>query len=342
MSDSETIKALVEKLGEKKNIFLSDVENSININISSRSASDCLTINQLWSSGNVKSTYRPEASKAYFKCLSAFLKKEKLEGYDLDSKLTPGVVNLVVEKFNDFYSSNASELAEPLARQLVKDKVFVNKLAETIVEVTKGPLPDAVKKQITTYLVHILQDSMGVNIKGVLGHATACAISKAVSIAVAMNISTAVIASVLKQVAFALKGVITEVLATTAFKTTIVAFLKKLMAIKIVAFLAALIASVPVLGPAIAAAPLWVIIAPVLAGFIYYQISNLPNSMGEKVSLAVRQELSGNFERLNTEVVTQILENFSEDALKTLARNIADEVAQDPTFKNAINELSKK
>lgn len=342
MSDSEIIKVLVEKLGEKKSDFLDDVESSIDIHISSKSASECLTINQLWFSGNVKSTYKPEVSKAYFKCLSCFLKKEKLEGYDLDSKLTLGVVDLVTKKFNNFYSSNAPELAEPLARQLVKDKVFVNKLAETIVEVTKGPLPDAVKKQLTTHLVHILQDSMGVNIGHVVGHAAAYAISQAVSVAVAMNISTSVIASVLKQVAFALKGVIAKVLATTAFKTTIVTFLKKLMAMKIVAFLAALIASVPVLGPAIAAAPLWMIIAPVLAGFIYYQISNLPNSMGEKVSLAVRQELSGKFERLNTDVVTQIIENFSKDALNTLAKSIADEVAQDPTFKNAINELSKK
>ena len=339
MSNSETVKALVGKLGEKKTDFLYDVKNSVKATISSKSASDCLTINQLWLSGGVKSTYEPEASKAYFKCLVAFLNKNKLDGYNLDSKLTPEVVKIVTQKFNDFYSSNATELAKPLAQQLIKDQVFAQKLAETIVETTKGPLPETVKKQLTTHLVNILQDSVGVDIGHTIGTAASAAISKAVSVAVAMNISTTVIAAVLKQVAFALKGVIAKVLATTAFKTTIVAFLKKLMAIKIVTALAAIVAAVPVLGPAIATAPLWVIVAPVLAGFIYYQVSNLPENMGEKVSEAVCKELNGKFEQLNTDVVTQILENFSKDTLGTLVKDIAKEVSQNITFRNSLNEI---
>lgn len=339
MSNSETVKALVEKLGKKKTDFLYDVKSSVKVHIASKSASDCLTINQLGLSGGVKSTYAPEASKAYFKCLVAFLKKNNLDGYNLDSKLTPGVVEVVTQKFNNFYSSNASELAKPLAQQLMKDQVFAHKLAETIVETTKGSLPETVKKQLTTHLVHILQDSMGVNIGHAIGTAATVAISKAVSVTVAMNISTGIITAVLNQVAFALKGVIAKVLATTAFKTTIVAFLKKLMAIKIVAALAAIVAAVPVLGPAIAAAPLYVIVAPVLAGFIYYQVSTLPENMGEKVAEAVCKELSGKFEKLNTDVVTQILENFSKDALGTLVKDIAKEVSQNITFRNALNEI---
>ncbi len=342
MSNKETIKMAVNALGAKKNTFLNDIESSIKSHISAKSPLECLTINQLYSYGGVKSTWKPEVSKAYFKRLSAFLQKKKFEGYNLDSKLTPGVVDLVNKKFNEFYSSNADLLVEPLKEQLMKDQVFVEKLIETIINSTKEPFPAAIKKHLTENLVHILQQTMGVNIGHDIGHGISIVLAKTISATVALNISTSVMTAVLHHVALALKGTIAQVLASTAFKSTIVAFIKKLLAIKIVAFLAAFVSAVPVLGPAIAAAPLYVIVAPVLAGFIYYQISSLPENMAESVSVAVRQELSGEFEKLNTEVTTQIFESFGKDALGSLVSDIAAEVANDSTFKDALDELNKK
>ena len=291
-----------------------------------------LIVKKVWQ--NKKSDFNLNESEVYLTKRNSLTKKVK----EIENKSSSYIKSKLILTFslkNKFPQLKARlTLAnhKAIEEETLGDKAFEKPLKKSV-------SAETVKKQLTTHLVNILQDSVGVDIGHTIGTAASAAISKAVSVAVAMNISTTVIAAVLKQVAFALKGVIAKVLATTAFKTTIVAFLKKLMAIKIVTALAAIVAAVPVLGPAIATAPLWVIVAPVLAGFIYYQVSNLPGNMGEKVSEAVCKELNGKFEQLNTDVVTQILENFSKDTLGTLVKDIAKEVSQNITFRNSLNEI---
>ena len=137
----------------------------------------------------------------------------------------------------------------------------------------------------------------------------------------------------LQHMAVFLKGAIVKVLATTAFKTMIVSVIKVIAKAKIIAFL------VVIFGSLLGSVPLWAVIAPLLLAFIVYQVASLPDKMGDKVSVAVRGELSGNFDKMNSDVVNEIMKSFTSDALKTLAEDIASDLMNDPEFRANIGKL---
>ena len=137
----------------------------------------------------------------------------------------------------------------------------------------------------------------------------------------------------LQHMAVFLKGAIVKVLATTAFKTMIVSVIKVIVKAKIIAFL------VVIFGSLLGSVPLWAVIAPLLLAFIAYQVASLPDKMGDKVSVAVRGELSGNFDKMNSDVVNEIMKSFTSDALKTLAEDIASDLMNDPEFRANIGKL---
>ena len=330
--DMSTVQSMVAELGKKKTPFLDDVESSINSYISHRSWQECLTIVERYSDGSVRSTWEPsEILEGYVNRLIAFLRKKKYDGYELDSKLTDGVVVLVTKKFEEFYSKNAGSLAKPLLQQLMNDKVFVNKLADQIIDVSKGPLPTAVKSRLTSHLIYALEDSMQINISQIASDSIHTLTTHVVAAAASVPISKAVAVVLLKNMAIFLKGAVAKVMATTAVKTMLATTIKKLVAVKIVAALIALVA------PALGSISIWWIVAPLLAAFIAYEVSNLPENMGKKVSLAVRQELSGEFDNLNKNVVTQIMGGLTSSALGVLASDIA----KDEIFKGILDKYNK-
>lgn len=332
MVNKSNVQSLVAELGKNRTSFLNEVESSINHYISHRSWQECLTIVERYSDGRVRLTWKPsEIMEGYVKRLIALLRKKKYNGYELDSKLTDGVVELVTKKFEEFYSKNASSLARPLLQQLLNDKIFVNKLAEQIVDVSKGPLPTAVKSKLTSYLIHALEESMQVNISQIASDSIHTLTTQVVAAAASIPISKAVAIVLLKNMAIFLKGAVAKVMATTAVKTMLAAAVKKLVAVKIIAALIALVA------PALGSISVWWIVAPLLAAFIAYEVSNLPENMGKKVSLAVRQELSGEFDNLNKNVVVQIMSGLTTSALGVLASDIA----KDEIFGEILNKYEK-
>lgn len=332
MSDNAQVQVMVSKLAANKTPFLDEVERSIYAYITSCSWQQCLTLVERRTDGSKRFTWYPsELSDGYTGRLIAFLRKKPYEGYDLDSYLTDGVVERVTKKFEKFYADNSSALAEPLLKQLMADKVFVNMLAKEIVEASNSPLSQAMKDKLTEHLAHVLEDSMQVNISQIALDGIQTIITKIVAGAAALPISNAVLAVLLKNVAFFLKGAIAKVMATTAFKTMFATAVKKLVAVKIIAVLAA------ILAPVIGSVSIVYIVAPLLAAFIAYEVATLPKNMGEKVSEAVRQELNGEFDKISTNVVTEILKSLTKRTLSALAKNIAS----DANFKDIVGQLDK-
>lgn len=332
MANNAQVQAMVAKLAGKKTPFLNDVEHSIYSYISGSSWQNCLTLVERRADGSKRFTWYPsEVFDGYTGRLIAFLRKKPYDGYDLDSYLTDGVVARVTKEFENFYADNANALAEPLLKQLMADKVFVNMLAKEIVEASNSPLSQAMKDKLAEHLAHVLEDSMQVNISQIALDGIQTIITKVVAGAAALPISNAVLAVLLKNVAFFLKGAIAKVMATTAFKTMFAAAVKKLVAVKIIAVLAA------ILAPVIGSVSIVYIVAPLIAAFIAYEVATLPENMGEKVSVAVRQELSGEFDKISTNVVTEILKSLTKDTLCALAKNIAG----DANFKDIVSKLDK-
>ena len=132
-----------------------------------------------------------------------------------------------------------------------------------------------------------------------------------------------------------LKSVIAHIFATTALKTMIVATIKAIAKAKIIAFLVA------IFGSLLGSVPLWAIIAPALGLFIAYQVATLPERMGDRVSSAVRQELTGKFDSISRDVVNEVVGSLTGDTIKKLAKDIASEALTSEEFKNSIDELGR-
>lgn len=320
---------IVKSLGEKKFSFLNTVETSINTYISNKSWQDCLTIVLRYSNGNISSTWYPsEVMEGYTPRFIAFLRKKSYNGYTVDSVLTDGVVDLVTSKFSSFYKNNSDCISKPLLEQLLGDHVFVEQLSKQVVEISNGTLPSVIKSQMASFIIHNLESSINVNIT----HMIATSTTQIMAAAATLPISKAMVAVMAKSMGVFMKAAIAKVLASTAMKTMMMTAVKKIVAAKIIAGLLALVGT-HLGGMSVA----WVV-APLLAAFIAYEVAHLPEKMGKKVSEAVVAELSGEFEKINKNVVQQILASFSTSVISSLATDIANDEEVKELLRNMVQK----
>ena len=264
------IKAMTDTLDKDKEEFLNCVENAINAHISTKSWQGYLTIVQRYDDGRIRSTLEPKVSESYWNRMVAFLRGKRYNGWQLDSKLTDGVVDVVTKKFGEFYQDHAKDLSGPLTQRLLKDRVFSKQLANNIIEAAKGPLPDAIKKELSSRIVDVLEHT---DIGGHIMNVAVVRITAAINTVIAYAVSSSVVTIMLQHMAVFLKGAIVKVLATTAFKTMIVSVIKVIAKTKIIAFL------VVIFGSLLGSVPLWAVIAPLLLAFIAYQVASLPDNL---------------------------------------------------------------
>lgn len=320
-SQDQTIQQMVEALGQKKYSFLSSLESDIKSYIARQSPSQCMTLVSRCSDGSVMNRWYPkEILDGYAERLYAFLKKKPCNGYTIDSALTDEVVDIVTKRYQTFYKDNASVLTKPVLEHLMSNKTFSEQLAKQIIESTNSPIPAYVRSQMVQAVVHYLEDSVQTNIiqhsAQSIQHITAGIIGVATAIPISKTVATAL----MSHMAVFLKGAVAKVLASSAVKTMLVGAVKKLVIAKIFAFFAGLLA--PVLG----SAAIWWLIVPALAAFIAYEIKNLPQKMSEKISVAVKNELSGEFDKINEQIASNILSGLSTSALITLCNDIAADI----------------
>lgn len=335
MDRGKTITKIINQLGYKKNDFLAEVEYSIKHEIQNCSINECLTLVERRADGSVKKTWYPsDAMRGYIPRLVAFLRKKQYGNYAIDSVLTDKVVSNVTQKFNNFYSQNNELLAEPLLSILIADKVFLNAFAKQIAESTNGTLPAAIKSQLTTLLVHKLEGALNTNIVNVSANAIATLTTKVVTAAAAIPISKSLTALMLKHLAFFLKGSIAKILASAAMKGFIATAVKKIAAAKILAALITLVGSKLSISAGAAVAG---VIAPLLVAFIAHEIYTLPKKLSEKVSSEIRLELDGKFNEINTNVISQIMN----DLLMNGAGVLISDIVKEPEIKETIRELLK-
>ena len=329
----KAVDEIVKELGYKKDLFLNSVKSSINTHVSNKSWQDCLTIVLRNSNGSISSTWYPsEVMDGYTPRFIAFLQKKSYKGYTVDSVLTDGVVDLVTRKFSSFYKDNSDCISKPLLKQLLKDHVFVEQLSKQVVEISNSTLPSVIKSQMASVIIHHLENSMNVNIAQSCGHVIATSTTQIMAVTATLPISKAMVAVMAKSMAVFMKAAIAKVLASTAMKTMMMTAVKKIVAAKIIAGLIALVGT-HLGGMSVA----W-IVAPLLAAFIAYEVTHLPQKMGKKVSEAVVAELSGEFEKINKSVAQQIVESFSASVISSLATDIANDEEVKEILKNMIQK----
>jgi hypothetical protein len=83
-----------------------------------------------------------------------------------------------------------------------------------------------------------------------------------------------------------------------------------------------------------------VVLLPLIAAFIIYEVATFPAHLGEKVSAKVVVELGGKFDKINEKVMVQIIRQFSSVALVELGKSIAEDVVVQQSIVDLIDELA--
>jgi hypothetical protein len=239
MSNCDLIKIINSELGSHKDEFLSEVRRKIYGYISNKSCSDCLSIvernyyNTLWKPSDSLDGYIPR--------FIAFLRKKKHNGYELDSALTDSVVDIVVKTYGDFVQNQSGSIVKPIIEDALKNRIVVEAIAEKAIETWQSYVPQYLKHELITVLVHKIEDSISTNVvhasASVVSATTTKIISGVAAGAATIPISKTIAVLLAKHMAVLLKGVIAKILASTAFKTMIATLVKKFVAVKILAII---------------------------------------------------------------------------------------------------------
>lgn len=321
----DKVNEIVNLLGEDKASFLSEVRSAIGSYVDSRSVTECLTLVSRNSDGSRGFNWYPkEVLDGYTPRFMAFLRGQKYNGKVIDSALTDPIVELVSDKFEQFYTEKAVVISKPLLESILSNHTLVTQLANQIIEVSNKSVPTYLRAQLSKALIHYLEEHIHADVVHLSGQAVQNIVAATTSTAVAIPVS----ATLLKYMAFSLKGVIAKLLATAATKTMLMGLLKKIVAVKIIAALVSLV------GVTIGGGSIALIVAPLLAGFIAYEAYTLPSQLAEKVSIAVANELEGQFDEINRNVAVNILQGFGASAISAFASDVARD--------EAIKELLRK
>ena len=330
MTNNELINKITCELGSKKEDFISKLQNRIYDYISSKSASDCLTIVERKDFGNRKVIWEPsEALDGYIPRFISFLRKKDYEGNELDSYLTDDIVNIVEKTYGEFVKENTNLIIKPIAEKFLSQKDFIDCIAGQAIDHWKGTMGSVLKQKMMKLLVHKIEDSISTNIVHASSSAVVATTSKIIATAAAIPISKTIALVLAKNMAIMLKGIIAKLLASTAFKTMLAAMVKKMIAAKVLTVI------VYAVGAKIAGIGIGWIIAPLIAALIAYEYFTLPRKMAEKISANVSTELRSKFSDLNKNIATGIVAELGTSALGTFA----SDVIKDISMKDIVDSL---
>lgn len=326
----KAISNLVQNLEIQRETFLSGVSTDIHGFISQQGA-QCLTIVGRSSRGRIERTWKLAASFEYINCLVAFSRQQSYQGLMLDSGLTEPVVQKVIDRYESFYRSNNELISQELLQALLQDKTAVRCLTSTIVESVahsmKG-ISSIVCKQASELLEENLQTLLDTS----TGHMITSTTSHVVSAAISAPIVHTIAALIVKFLSTKLGMLIIKVLSTTALKGIIAAIIKKFV---VTAVIGAIIKAVAAKFGLSTVGAITVVLLPIIAAYISYEIITFPDHLGQKVADQVTGELRSNFAETNANVLMEIFKSLAETSVNALGK----EIAKQPEIQRSVAEL---
>jgi hypothetical protein len=111
LDDGRLVDDVVAALGSRKDEFTRDVQDAVAKFIAGQGG-NCLAIVGRSPSGAIARTWPPLPTMEYARCLYAFCRGQHYADLALDSGLTDPVVEVVTERFQEFYIDQSDEIAE--------------------------------------------------------------------------------------------------------------------------------------------------------------------------------------------------------------------------------------
>lgn len=321
---------LAQTFEADKTEFLSQVESDIRCYVIS-TGKQCIAIDEIFIRSNgdrdVWRTHKTSFDGNYIEVLYKFIREKPYNKHQLDSALTPRILEIIESNFVSLYERHSKEISEDFLQKLKNDKILLNSFVERLTDKIVGKVATYSRKKIVDAIVSQIQEAASTQTaQAVTEH-----VSHFASTAVGTQIATYTATAVMKVIIAKIGPIVAKFLASAAFKKVITAIAHKLIvsviASAVLHFLAAQI------GAAIGASTIMWIIIPIVAAILIAQIQNFPGKLGKEVAMSIRQHLEENFKPTNKNILERVFDQIfrGEDLLTA--------VAQDKEVQKAIEEL---
>lgn len=291
-------KRVEEAIAEHKCQLLDALESAVGSTLGNLTPSEALTI-RLVSGESTLRRIAPGATIEYARALLAFMRQREFNGCEVDSAVTPVVLDVVEKQVIAFYSSH--DVTEAIIAGIVEQVHGMSDPTDAIRSEIRENL-DWLRKEYTALTVDssyslagTLIDVSAHHIQEFLSSAT----GKVIVAGIVKAMSTTWGKIALQRL---LTAVIQKVMASAALKSAILTTIKKvgigiLIKTAIGKALVALLAAVGIAHVPIA----WVIL-PIIGVFLAHEYFTFPRKLAERVPSAIRNAMNDRFGELNERI----------------------------------------
>lgn len=278
-------------------LLFSAIKKTLAARLAAMNHQDLLTL-KLAESGIVRETLLPKPNRQYAKALLAFITNKKMDGYDVDSYLTPLITKVVEDEFIAFYSEEKrlngvlADIEEGL-NEIRKEYELHSALYDHLDLQTAVELREQ-NTQASEMTKFVLSQLSTETMLGVFKQVAAI-LGKASYKAVIVNMGKAVFSS--GMVSF-IKPIVLGVLAKAGIAAVAKSAVAKALAVIIG------------IGSIAASVPVAYVLLPVVIAFLSYEIYTLPKKLGVKLPQEISRKLEADFEGINRRITTEMVDGF--------------------------------
>lgn len=294
---------VAEAIAEQRGQLFSDVRSEVYSALIAMSPSESLTLRLLSGDSEVR-RISPSPTADYARALIAFTRGQSFNGYEVDSAVTPVTLAAITHAVQRFYGSEdiSGVIAASISSQIEASGVLRREL-----DTASRQNAAWLRKEATT----ALHENTAYSIAGQAIDATTDAIGQILHTTAGQNI-IATLGKVLattggKAILLGgLKAAVVKIMATSAAQTMIIGLVKK---VGIGVLIKTAIGKVIIVALAAVglSAPLWVILLPIIIGFLAYEYNHFPAKLADKIPTEVDAVFSSHFHALNKSVSETIV-----------------------------------
>lgn len=298
--------------------------------VADRSKSDCTAVVAISSSGQRtvhrawKGQWRRRVWAIIWHKDRGYSEKPSLPRYageDLDSYLSEPILEKVTEIHSQFLAEHGDVIEKHLLERVHQNPHIQRVIARHTVSTLRAAMEPLTDEMYKT-LVHLIQLQLSGQVTGELGHQTGDVITHLLTDTTLSAFATALL--------HAFHGALGKFGLMSLIAGT---FYNSYMSAGTIIAKAVIAGSVTTGGTALAthgsgavcAAPLWLLLLPVVVGIVAWQIHRFPKKMGKKVAKQVKKIMKGDFDSRNRTA----LEMMVQDMLKDNAEKVCESIVYD-------------
>ena len=254
-------------------------------------------------------------SSEYIKVMFNYLSGKKYLEWEIDSVVTPIAIKATEEAIVEFYSDEATA---QIVSQSLATQIKGNDLLGQVLRGEIGNNATWLQTEIRTYIkdtgVHSIAGDAIDTVVGQIAGFFHSEIGKAIMVTVSKFLTTSMGKVIVSKIVL----MISEVMATAAFKSAIVTAVKKVGVSVLIktAVGKAIFTFLAFVG--LSGIPMFWIFAAIIAGILVYEYKTFPEKIAVKVSVGCTDAIRSEFGALNRDVIKGLVASFWQQIIDTV------------------------